>query len=131
MTKKFFPLLPVNVLVVTQTSRGLWKELTLQHSLAEDDVIYFSGIVPFYIVRKPVHCCRKAVVDSVVEFTPEVSEGIFFRYGQEECFSQVTNVIKWPQFREACGQHHDEQVDQKWALATQYEKGFFTKLLKS
>ena len=103
MTKKFFLLLPVNVLVVTQTSRGLWKELTLQHSLAEDDVIYFSGIVPFYIVRKPVHCCRKAVVDSMVEFTPEVSEGIIFRYGQEECFSQVTNVIKWPQFREACG----------------------------
>ena len=103
MTKKFFPLLPVNVLVVTQTSRGLWKELTLEYSLAEDDVIYFSGIVPFYIVRKPVHCCRKAVVDSVVEFTPEVSKGIFFRYGQEECFPQVTNVIKWPQFREACG----------------------------
>ena len=73
---------------------GSVEGIDAEYSLAEDDVIYFSGIVPFYIVRKPVHCCRKAVVDSVVEFTPEVSKGIFFRYGQEECFPQVTNVIK-------------------------------------
>ena len=116
--------------MVIQTQRGLRKELTQQWSLIEDDFTHFSGIVPLYIVRKPVHSCWKAVVNSMVEFTPEVSEGIFFRYGQQECFPQVTNVIKWPQFREASRQHHDEQVDQKWALTAQYEKSIFTKLFK-
>lgn len=70
-------------------------------------------------MSKPVHGGFPAVVESIFKLFREVFDGFLLWEGQHKSLAQVANVVKRPQFREASGQHHDKQVNQKGTFATE------------
>ncbi len=91
-----------------------------------------SGLIPSpgNVVKVPVQADAPRVLDGLLQFPAEGSEGHLFGLAEAQSIADVPDVLQRLQLRDATGQHHGEQVDEQIPAVSQLQKCLLTQLPK-
>ncbi len=77
-------------------------------------------------MKVPVQADAPRVLDSLLQFPAEGSEGHLLGLTEAQSVADVPDVLQRLQLRDATGQHHGEQVDEEIPAVSQLQKRLLT-----